>query len=204
MELPICSDCSKIAFSEGVRDCVSSTTSSGRLKYRPSGSKKREPRRPNRSCIATAWLKQRGLENAAILHAGFCAVFCIPSLPCGTPGHLLRQCNKFLRCTLVTYREVCETRSDCIESTTAVSQLSHSFEWSAFRAPGKEEGTTLELTSLSVHSLSSPSSPYRFIANAADRLNSMGLGSICNAVALFAHRLNSDFPKFMVSESSGA
>lgn len=41
-------------------------------------------------CISTSWLRERGLEHAAICHAGTENVLCIPGLPCATSGHILR------------------------------------------------------------------------------------------------------------------
>lgn len=145
-------------------------------------------------CISTSWLRERGLEHAAIHHGGTANVLCVPGLPelpCGTPGHLLREyASGSGGCNLVTYREVCARRRGCIKSATAVSQLSHAFDWSQFKAAGALEGSTVQLTSLSAHPLSSPSSPSRFVAYLADRLNSAGLGALCNAVALSPHRVH--------------
>lgn len=154
-------------------------------------------------CIATSWLRKRGLQHAAIRHGGVANVLCIPgtSLPCGTPGHILRECTRERReCKFLTYREVCERRLDCINSATAVSQLSHTFEWSQFKAVA--EGTSLELTSLSAHPLSGLSSPSRIIAQVVHGLNSMGLGSLCNAVILLPHRLRTAFESELVRGSS--
>lgn len=60
--------------------------------------------------------------HAAIRYACVARVMCMSGLSCGTPGHLLRQNGALVSC-----REVCETRSDCIEYTAAVSQLSHTY-----------------------------------------------------------------------------
>lgn len=155
-------------------------------------------------CISTAWLKERNLEHAAIRHADDANVMCIPGLPCGTPGHILRECSSGRgKCKLVTYREACEGRPDCIESTVAVSQLNNAFDWSSYRS-STVEGVTLELTSLSAHPHSKPWSPSRLIANVADHLNSIGLGSICNALAVFPHRFRSTFDRVMLSKLSSA
>lgn len=143
------------------------------------------------ACIATSWLRGRGLEHATIRHTGVAPVLCISrsSLPCATSGHLLRECTKGTRaCKLKTYREVCQSREDCIESASAVSQLSHTFDWSQFKADGITERTTLELTSLSAHPYSGPSTPSRIFACIGNYLNSIGLGSLCNAAAKFTYR----------------
>lgn len=151
-------------------------------------------------CISTEWLKERDLEHAAIRHAGVSKVLCVPGLPCGTAGHLLREYNnESSGSKLLTYREVCERRRDCIESATAVSQLSHTFDWSQFKSIG--EGTTLELTSLSANPQSNPSSPSRLIARVGERLNSIGLGTICNAVALLPNRFHETFFRGLVTAS---
>jgi len=154
------------------------------------------------ACISTSWLRERGLNHAAIHHGGVAKVFCVPGLPCATFGHLLRECTGSRECKLVTYLEVCERRSDCIESTTAVSQLSHTFDWSQFRVDGNAGATTLVLTSLSAHPNSGRTSTSRVIASVADHFNSIGLGSICNAVALLPRRLRATFEKEMLIGST--
>lgn len=142
-------------------------------------------------CISTAWLRDQGLEHAAIRHAGVANVLCITGLPCASPGHLLRECaGENGRCQLVTYREVCEKRGGCIKSATAVSQLNHKFAWDSFRTDSKS--TSLQLTSLSAHPFSSPMSPSRLLANTGDYLNRLGMGWICNEVA----RLSAHFYRF--------
>jgi len=59
----------------------------------------------------------------------------------------------------------------------------------------------LELTSLSAHALSSPKSPSRLMANVGDYLNRVGLGSICNAVALFSGDSYLSLKNFMFTQS---
>jgi len=135
-------------------------------------------------CISTQWLKARNLLHARIrptaIAITIAPVLCIPGiggLPCGTPGHLLRdQSGK-----LVSYRQVCATRSDCIESVMEVSQLSHSYDWSPHNFGN------FRLTSLSAHPLSSTTSLFsasRIIAHVTDLLNRAGLGFISNFIAL--------------------
>lgn len=128
----------------------------------------------NPPCVSTAWLQSRGVAHATLRNAGSASVLCIPGsdLPCGTLGHLLRDGS-----SLVSYREVCEKRTDCVESTMTVSQLSHTFDWSVYQSNG------LELTSLSAHPASHNMSPSRMVANVADALNRGGLGAFTNAVA---------------------
>lgn len=161
---------------------------------------------PDAPCIATSWLSERGLMHAAIRHSGAENVLCVPGLPCGTSGHLLRECiNESSGCRLVTYREVCERPGrNCIRSTTAVSQLSHTYEWSKFSVVSVADGTSLQLTSLSAHPLSGASSPTRLIAYVADHLNSRGLGFICNAFSLLLHRSRGTFERRLMTWSSCA
>lgn len=129
----------------------------------------------------------------------------LPGLPCRTAGHILRECtNRTGDCRLVTYREVCERRNDCVASTAAVSQLSHTLDWSQFIFAGDVEGSRLEFTSLSAHALSFPTSPSRIIAHVCDHLNSIGLGSVSNMVALLPHLLRETFEKLMVVKASRA
>lgn len=136
----------------------------------------------------SSWLLERGLGHAAIRHFGVANVLCISGLPCTTSGHILCECTNAGEgsgeCKLVTYQEVCERHGDCIASAAAVSQLCHTFGCSQFKADGNAEGITLELTSLSAHAASGPLSPSRLIASVGDYLNSIGLGSVCDAVAL--------------------
>jgi len=143
-------------------------------------------------CVETAWLKKNDLIHAAIRHAGVARVLCIPGLPCGTAGHLLRRRNG----ALVSFREVCETRSDCVESTAAVSQLSHMYDWSRYSAGA------LQLTSLSAHPESHARSVSRVIASLADTLNKNGLGWVCNMVAVLPLHVSNTFNKVMVSFES--
>jgi len=148
----------------------------------------------NPPCVSTAWLKSAGVAHATLRHAGMASVLCIPgsTLPCGTPGHLLRQ-----GASLVSYREVCATRT-CVESAMHVSQLSHTFDWSVYKSVNG-----LELTSLSAHPDSYNMSPSRIIAKFADALNRAGLGSVTNAVAGV---MNADkfVPSFLCATSSMA
>lgn len=141
-------------------------------------------------CIETAWLKKNDLMHQTIRHAGTTRVLCIPALPCATPGHLLRRER-----ALVSYGEVCETRTDCIESTAAVSQLSHTYDWSRYAAG------SLELTSLSAHPESTSSSPSRLLATLADVLNKNGLGSVCNFVAVLPYKFAASFERAILSAS---
>jgi len=131
-------------------------------------------------CIATQWLAERGLMSRALRHStGTAEVLCINSsgLPCGTPGHLLRESRTGL---LRSYAEICSVK-DCISTSVAVSQLSHQYDWSIFGENG------LQLTALSAHPDSTTYSPSRIVARLADNLNEMGLGLISNFFALVPH-----------------
>ena len=187
----ICVDCAATHQETAFAAClgVSSKTSAKPVK---SGSSK--PSSSPVPCVSTAWLRDNGVADAAIRHSGAARVLCISGLPCGTPGHLLRNSNS----KLVSYREICEHRADCVESVMPVSQLSHAFDWSQFT---DSEGL-LSLTSLSAHSHSTPLSPSRIIAHLTDRMNKVGLGSLSNAVALFPHNVfNSNAFRCVVSSS---
>jgi len=167
----VCEKCAIKAVKDAVKNCggtanvQSTSTEGGRLKN---------------ACISTAWLKERDLEHASIRAGTMSKVYCISdNLPCATPGHLLRDTTsgKFL-----SYSEVCEMRLDCVESFMLVSQLDHTFDWSVYRS------SNLELTSLSVHPLSTHAATAYLIANAADILNRAGLGVISNTIALIPVR----------------
>lgn len=151
--------------------------------------------------ISTAWLEKYHLENAIIKSIAFAKVLCVPGLPCGTPGHLLRRCEYGIAgCRLLTYREACSNDLDCAESAMEVSQLSHTYDWSTFHTSSSED-TIYELTSVSAHSLSGPWSPSRMVANAGDYLNRMGLGSVCNAFSLFPSYYQSTLNSFVFTET---
>jgi len=129
------------------------------------------------SCVSTAWIQEHKLEHATLGSSHFAKVLCVPGdkIPCGTPGHLLRSGQQG---SLMTYREVCEIRADCIESSMLVSKLSHSFDWSRFK-----NANGLELTSVSACPTSTPISPSRIVAVLADGLNRNGMGAICNFIS---------------------
>jgi len=211
-KLKVCKTCALTGFLAGVEACVS-----GKYKpaatNNPSGTLKRiiPTIQPGETIVPATVTPEADIpvpESPAstippkIHHGGVAKVFCVPGLPCATFGHLLRECTGSRECKLVTYLEVCERRSDCIESTTAVSQLSHTFDWSQFRVDGNAGATTLVLTSLSAHPNSGRTSTSRVIASVADHFNSIGLGSICNAVALLPRRLRATFEKEMLIGST--
>lgn len=128
------------------------------------------------ACISTTWLERKELLRAAFPKSRTAAVMCIPGLPCGTLGHILRQCSVGFRCTLVTYKEVCSMREDCISTVMKVSRLRHAFDWSTFHSGN------LSLTSVSAHPESTIYDISRIIATIADKLNSKGLGYVCDAL----------------------
>lgn len=137
------------------------------------------------SCVSTEWIRRRGLEDKTFGTPQTAQVLCIPDedLPCGTPGHLLRNVQQS---SLISYQDVCEQRSDCMESTMLVSKLSHSFDWSQFKIEGR-----LELTSVSASTSSSPFSFSRIMAVAADGLIRNGMGYICDFAMIIARAYGS-------------
>lgn len=136
---------------------------------------------PTQPCVSTEWLRQNSLSHAALRHGDRAEVLCIPGLPCGTHGHLLRNSDG----ELVTYRQACVRRTDCVVSVMPVSQLSHIFDWTRFH----NSDHSLTLTSLSVHPSATGVSPSRIVANAADALIAARLGWVCNAIVLLLHRV---------------
>lgn len=164
--------CSQTALNDSVSVCVA-----------PSSQKNGTNTGTAAPCVSTAWLKKYGLEHETISSSGYAKVMCIPGLPCGTYGHLLRKCKKTdSECDLVTYEKACEQRLDCIESETMVSQLSHAFDWGQFASI---DGS-LSLTSLSAHPGAAKHSFSFIIAQMADWLNYNGLGRVTNLVARLA------------------
>ncbi len=136
-----------------------------------------------KKCVSTAFLRKHNLLDEAIVHGGSAKVLCIPGLPCGTSGHLIRKCNFQGLCDLVSYKEVCENRVDCVESRMQVSQLSHKYDWSKFQI--KSDDTTFSLTSLSVdpESRSTYFSFSRCVAIMTDFMIQYGMSSVCDVVA---------------------
>ncbi len=133
---------------------------------------------PEAKCVSTKWLEDNGMSPGILRKGPVSKVICIPGLPCATPGHLLRRCEQ-QSCSLVTYKEVCDNRSDCTESAMEVSQLSHQFDWSNVRSG------ELALTSLSAHPNSTALSISRLIAHIADQLNKKNLGFVTDLAARF-------------------
>jgi len=132
------------------------------------------------ACVSTEWVRKRGLEGETFGTPQIAKVLCFPggNIPCGTPGHLLRNVQDS---TLISYQEACEHhRVDCIESSMLVSELSHSFDWSQFTTDDR-----LELTSVSANPSASASSLSRFVAVAADLLIRYGMGDFCNSIMQF-------------------
>ena len=138
-------------------------------------------------CVSTKFLVSHGLHGKAIRHFGSASVICIPGLPCGTPGHLLRECNEQV-CKLVSYEQVCERRSDCVRTKMGVSQLKHSHDWSNYQVRTKH--TTISLTSLSADaSATSSIAPSRILAKLIDTMNHVGLGKLSDVLAALPHNI---------------
>ena len=140
------------------------------------------PEPADEPCVSTEWLKVNGFESAALFHASSQSVLCVTGMPCGTPGHMLRACDKHTQnCRLVTYKEHCAATKLCTRAVMPVSQLSHAFDWSVVRA--ESAYNTLFLTSVSAHPESSNRlSISRAIALVADKMNALGYGHLCDAV----------------------
>lgn len=135
-----------------------------------------ESPQPAEKCVSTKWVQDNGYGDAILRRGSFASVLCIPGLPCATAGHVVRSCEGG-NCRLRTYKQVCETRSDCVESAMEVSQLSHQFDWSVVKSGD------LRLTSLSMNANSSVFSISRTIAHLTDWLNSNGLGFVSDHIA---------------------
>lgn len=147
-------------------------------------------------CISTQWIENNDMSHGILKRGGLSSVLCPTGLPCGTPGHLLRECNG-VTCDLVTYAEVCRISGDCIESVEHVSQLSNQLDWSKFKVG------QLSLTSLSVNPMSSKNSLSRFIAKVTDFMNGNGLGTLSDFVAMIPHRVDM-LHKALVSSNFGS
>lgn len=177
----VCKSCSYSHAIDAVKGCSTKHgTGNKNVKKQPTKQKttstnihKQSSKSSNKGaeCISTEWLNRNNLHTATIRKDSSVAqVLCIPGLPCGTPGHILR--DELRR--LVTYRQVCEQRLDCVRSKMKVSKITHAMDWSKF----KSSDGKFELTSLSAHPNSTSWSPSRIIANLADLLNKSGLGTV--------------------------
>lgn len=143
-------------------------------------------------CVSTKWLNERSLQHETLRHFPTpVGVLCIPGLadlPCATPGHILRACTGG-SCQLLTYREICASRADCVESTMPVSQLSHTWDWAQHYV--ESSSTRFELTSVSASSHAPSRS--RMVAQVADSLNRAQLGHLCNLIAVLSFRTEVTF-----------
>jgi len=133
-------------------------------------------------CVSTAWLENNGHSEGIHLKGGESPVFCIPDFPCGTPGHIVRECNKENKCQLKTYAQICKDRGDCIENVEAVSQLKNSYDWSKVSRSACDLSGSLTLTSVSMNPNASKYSISSIIAHIGDSLNRNGYASITDAL----------------------
>lgn len=171
-----CSSCFLKVGSDSLAACTNITNATSSEILAKTVTNLVKPEAKQASCVSTSWLQERGLEQATLGASNLATVLCVPgeNFPCGTPGHMLRDNRKG---SLMTYREVCEIRADCIESAMLVSKLSHTFDWSQFK---NEDG--LELTSVSACPSSTAISASRIVAVLADGLNRNGMGAISNLI----------------------
>lgn len=186
-----CKNCVVTANASTKRKC--SLTSSSLPSPSPSPSLS-PTMRFNPYCVSTQWVKEQGLSRYSVHHEGQANVICIPGLPCGTSGHLLRVCDsERISCELVSYSDLCKHIKICTSSVMPVSQLSHAYDWSSFRISLISFGITAELTSLSQHDRSSKFSISSLIAHITDYVNQKGYGRVCDAVA----RITQSIPKVL-------
>ncbi|KAI0566320.1 hypothetical protein FGB62_10g18 [Gracilaria domingensis] len=134
-------------------------------------------------CVETAWLQEHGHNDGILRERGNSRVLCIPGLPCGTAGHMVRHCDRQspASCKLRTYAEICSRRDDCTYGFKAVSRLRNKYDWNAVKSVDGD-GTSIQLTSVSVSPESRRFSTSYAIAHAADWLGGLGLGSVCDYV----------------------
>ncbi|KAI0557777.1 hypothetical protein FGB62_262g03 [Gracilaria domingensis] len=142
-------------------------------------------------CVEMTWLKKHGHSDGILREREASRVVCIPGLPCGTPGHLLRHCRRGspLSCQLRTYGDICTGRGDCKYRFTNVSRLRNQYDWSAVKRI-EGNGESLQLTSVSVSPDSRRFSTSYAIAHVADWLGGVGLGVVCDYVVVVALPVN--------------
>ncbi len=185
-----CQKCLRSALNTMEGKCVKETGKAPNPTTVPAQSQSTRPP-PPLPCVSTSWLARQGLSQHVIYNGGQAHVICIPGLPCGTSGHLLRVCRAGrASCTLVSYASLCKERDDCSNSEMSVSQLSHSYDWSVFRISSPSSDSSIELTSLSQNHGANEFSPSNVVARiTADLLNRNGYGHVCNAIARVPHSI---------------
>lgn len=134
-------------------------------------------------CVETQWIVENGFEEGILWKAGVARTLCVPGLPCGTEGHLLRRCDKNGSCRLVSYKSLCEERGDCSSKYTHVSRLSAKFDWSSVQQENcSTDGKNISLTSLSIDPEGRDMGASMLVAIIGDKLISFGLGAIVDAL----------------------
>lgn len=135
-------------------------------------------------------MKQIGRTDGILAERETGTILCIPTedLPSGTPGHILRQCNDTVdsKCTLKSYSEACDERSDCYAKTVPVPRLRSTCARSIVKISD-------EFTSLSKHDPKTNSEMAVTISHGivivADILKKHGFGQVVDIVVLSILRL---------------
>lgn len=135
-------------------------------------------------CVETEWLHENGLEQGILWDSGVARTLCIPGLPCGTEGHLLRKCDKNGSCMLLSYKEMCEERTDCYSKYAKVSRLSAKFDWSSVQLENcSKDKNSITLTSLSIDTEGKDMGVSILVAFIGDKMISYGFGSVVDALS---------------------
>ncbi|KAI0557802.1 hypothetical protein FGB62_260g010 [Gracilaria domingensis] len=136
-------------------------------------------------CVETEWLKQNGFTSGILREYGVTKTLCLNGLPCGTDGHLLRECSASAQCSLITYKEICKRKRECKVKYTSVSRISHNVNWSAVQAEEcDEDGNTVSLTSLSIDVEGPYMWPSYLIARIGEIAIAQGFGRVVDVIVL--------------------
>lgn len=137
----------------------------------------------NPKCVETEWLLENGFKEGILKESGVSHTFCLPDLPCGTAGHLLRECDEKNTCKFVTYEEMCKKVSGCYSKITEVSRLKASFDWSVVKSNVYSNNRrSVSLTSLSIDLKGEKYLSSIFIAHLGDKMISYGQGRVVDAL----------------------
>lgn len=179
----VCNSCIQDATYYAISACITDKPSASPVsEQKPTDSETETPvvaepaPTPTTDCVSTLWIEKNGFSDGIMKKFAKAPVLCIPDLPCGTPGHALRECDIGNKCRLHTYKEICEDRNDCVQSVMPVSRLRSSFDWSAVTKTTSDVSGSLTMTSISMHPDASYISVSRMIANVAEKLIQNGMG----------------------------
>ncbi len=103
---------------------------------------------------------------------------------------MVRECDDSNICKLMTYKEVCENRGDCLKTNLAVSQLKHTYDWSSVYRKSCDLSGSIYLTSLSMNPNDGKISVSYIMSRFAHALNENGLGKLTNYLSTVPSKIS--------------